>query len=85
MAACFSPIFLTLCIYHLPLPFATRIFECFLAEGETLLIRLVLRLVELNRIKILSLQEHELLEYLRCGMIVETAEVHGIDCILDYL
>ena len=55
LAACFSPIFLTLCIYHLPLPFATRIFECFLAEGEGILVRMVLRLVEINRNKILGL------------------------------
>jgi hypothetical protein len=85
LAACFSPVFLTLCIYHLPLPYATRIFECFLIEGETLLIRLVLNLVQISLGKILTLHEHELLDFLRSGMLIEAAEIYGIDAVLEGL
>jgi hypothetical protein len=65
LEAAFSPIFLTISIYHMPLDLAARIFEVFLIEGETFLIRLLMKMVELKQSKIITLTEHELLEYLR--------------------
>ena len=61
LAAAFSPIFITLYIYHIPLPVATRIFEIFIVEGEVALMRILLKMLEHKREKILTLFEHELL------------------------
>lgn len=83
MLAVFSPLFLTLYIYHIPLPISTRIFELFLLEGEVYLFRLLFRLLETYRLKIQSLREHELLDYLRCGMILECIQEKSIEWLLD--
>lgn len=48
LEAAFSPLFLTISIYHMPLEIAARIFEVFLIEGETFLIRFLMKMIELK-------------------------------------
>jgi hypothetical protein len=70
MAAAFSPFFITLCIYKVPLKCATRIFEAFMVEGETALLNILFRMLEYKKEKIMEMGD-ELLEYLRMNIIVE--------------
>ena len=71
LGACFSPVFITLFMYQVPLPIAIRFFECFLLDGEIALVKILLRMLYFKRDQILLLKECELLNYLRTGMIVE--------------
>lgn len=41
MAAAFSPIFITLYIYQIPLNIAIRVFELFMLEGEIVLLKVL--------------------------------------------
>ena len=84
LEAAFSPIFLTLYIYHIPLPIATRFFEAFLFEGETILLRILFTLLQHKRLKILTLtRDYELLKYLKLDIIIECLEELSLDRILD--
>jgi hypothetical protein len=84
LGAAFSPIFITLFIYQVPLPIATRIFECFILDGEIALIRVLLRMLYCKRDRILELKECELLTYLRSGMIVECVSEMQIEELISY-
>jgi hypothetical protein len=74
LGACFSPVFITLFIYQVPLDIAKRFFECFLLDGEIALVKILLRMLYIKREEILRLNECELLAYLRTGMIVECCQ-----------
>ena len=78
LGACFSPVFITLFVYQVPLPIAIRFFECFLLDGEISLVKILLRMLYLKREDILRKTECELLTYLRTGMIVECCEKYQI-------
>lgn len=84
LGAAFSPAFITLFVYQVPLPIATRIFECFILEGETALVRILLRMLYSKRDTILSLHECELLTYLRSGMIVDCILEMDIEQLISY-
>jgi len=51
----FSPLIMTLFVYLTPFDIATKLFELFLIEGELLLIRIILKMIELKQRKILLL------------------------------
>jgi hypothetical protein len=53
MVAAFSPIFITIYIYRVPLNIATRIFETFIVEGETALIKILFKMLQHKKSKIL--------------------------------
>jgi hypothetical protein len=84
LGAAFSPIFITLFIYQVPLPIATRIFECFIVDGEIALVRVLLRMLYCKRERIMRLKECELLTYLRSGMIVECVSEMDIEELISY-
>jgi hypothetical protein len=84
LAAAFSPVFLTLFIYHIPLPVSTRILELFMIEGETSLIRLLMKMLELKRYKILNLYEQALLDYLKSDIVLECIDEMSLDKLLDH-
>lgn len=84
LGAAFSPVFITLFIYQVPIPIATRIFECFILDGEIALIRVLLRMLYCKRDRILELKECELLNYLRSGMIVECVSEMQIEELISY-
>ena len=71
LAAAFSPVFITLFVYQVPLEIATRIFECFILDGEIAIVKILLRMLYIKREKILCLQECDLLNYIRTGMVIE--------------
>lgn len=84
MAAAFSPVFLTLFIYHIPLPVGTRILELFMIEGESALIRLLMKMLDLKRTKVLHLLEQQLLDYLRSDIVLECIDEVSLDKLLDH-
>ena len=47
MEAAFSPVFITLFVYSIPLSIATRIFEYFILEGEIALFRVLFRMLQI--------------------------------------
>jgi hypothetical protein len=57
MEASFSPLFITLYIYRIPLKIATRIFEAFIIDGETVLMKILFKILEYKREKIMSMSE----------------------------
>ena len=57
MEAAFSPLFITIFIYSIPISIATRIFEYFIVEGETALLKVLFRLLEWSRDKLMGLRD----------------------------
>lgn len=55
MAAAFSPLFISLYVYQIPLDIATRVFELFIVEGETILIKILFKMLSHKQQKLLSL------------------------------
>ena len=51
----FSPLFMTLFVFMTPFDSASRLFEIFILEGETVLIKLLMRMIELKERKIMKL------------------------------
>lgn len=84
LGAAFSPVYITLFVYQVPLQIATRIFECFILDGETALNKVLLRMLYSKRETILKLRECELLQYLRSGMIVECVKDMEIEELISY-
>lgn len=76
--------FITLFVYQVPLPIATRIFECFILDGEIALVKILLRMLYNKRDTILGLRECELLTYLRSGMIVDCCGELDIEELISY-
>jgi hypothetical protein len=56
----FSPLFMTLFVYMTPLKTASTLFELFLLDGAMFLVRLILRMVQLSKARILQLNEVDL-------------------------
>ena len=84
MVAAFSPIFITLYIYKVPLKVATRIFESFIVGGEAALIKILFKMMAHKRRKIMSMNDEKLLEYLRTEMVVECFEELTIEELVNY-
>ena len=61
----FSSILQTIFIYDSPEEVATQIFDVFLLDGETVIFTLLLKMIEHKESKILSLTDHDLLQYIR--------------------
>jgi Rab-GTPase-TBC domain len=84
LGAAFSPVFITLFVYQVPLEIATRIFECFILDGEIAIVKILLRMLYHKRDTILSLHECELLNYLRTGMVVECVQEVEIEDLISH-
>ena len=65
---------MTLYVYLTPIEIATRLFELFILDGETALVRLLLRMIELKQKKILAKEDVELQRYILTEIIVECTE-----------
>ena len=78
MEAAFSPLFITLYIYKVPLEYSTRIFEAFIIDGELALMKILFSMLEYKRDKIMTLCD-DLLEYLRTNIIIECIKELSID------
>ena len=71
LEACFSSQIITLFIYDNDRDKAFRIFELFLLEGEQILMDLIAAMLQIKKKKILTLEELDLMNYLRKDMIHE--------------
>ena len=56
----FSPLFMTLFVYMTPFETAAKLFELFILDGESVLLKMLLRMVELKERKILGLEDMHL-------------------------
>ena len=56
----FSPLFMTLFVYMTPFDVATKLFELFILDGELVLIRVILKMIELKQKVILALIDTDL-------------------------
>ena len=79
----FSPLFMTLFVYMTPLDVASKLFELFLIDGEHVLIRLILRMIELKQRKILAMADVDLQAYMLCGMVSECTKAYTLDTLLE--
>jgi hypothetical protein len=70
----FSAHLMTLYVYLTPIEIATRLFELFILDGESALLQVLLRMIELKQKKILSLEDCELQKYMQSGMIIECTD-----------
>jgi len=78
VAGTFSPLFMTLFVYMTPFDVASRLFELFLLDGELVLIRVILKMIELKQRKILGMQETELQRYMLSGMVAECTRSYSL-------
>ena len=53
-------------------------------EGETSLIRLLMKMLELKRYKILNIYEQALLDYLKSDIVLECIDEMSLDKLLDH-
>ncbi len=63
----------------MPLELATRLFECFMVEGETVFIKLIINMLRFKRKKILRMYEENLMQYIRYEAIVECVDEYSLD------
>ena len=84
MVTAFSPIFISLCIYQVPIELGTRIFEYFMVEGETVLLKIIFNMLHHKRKKIMSLTEGDLMSYMRTDIIVECVEELSLEQLVDF-
>ena len=75
----FSPLFMTLFVYMTPFDVATKLFELFLLDGELVLIKVLLRMIELKQKVILSLQDTDLQSYMLSGMVAECTRSYSLN------
>ena len=74
---------MTLYVYLTPIEIATRLFELFILDGETALIRVLLRMIDLKQKKILKLEDYELQKYMQSGMIIECTDEFSIGILFE--
>ncbi len=79
----FSAHFMTLYVYLTPIEIATRLFELFILDGESALIQVLIRMIELKQKKILRLTDCELQKYMQSGMIIECTEKYSIGALFE--
>ena len=83
MEAAFSPLFITLFVYKVPLEIGTKVFEFFMVDGPSVLVKILLRMLQHKRKKILRKSE-DLLEYLRTEMFYDCSQELTIDKLVNY-
>jgi hypothetical protein len=74
---------MTLYVCKTPLEIATRIFEVFLLEGDSALIKALLRVIELRKRKILRLEDGDLHKYMKEDIIVECIKKYSISALIS--
>ena len=74
---------MTLFVYLTPIEIATRLFEVFILDGDTALVSLIIRMIELKEGELLAREDTELQRYVLSGMITECVEEYSIGFLLD--
>lgn len=62
--AAFSALIMTLFVYATPFEISTRLFELFLIEGESVLVRVICKMVKIKQEKILALEDMHLQKFI---------------------
>ena len=83
--ACFTPHFMTLFVYLVPIEIATRLFEIFILDGDNALIRVLLRMMDLKQVDILRRKETELQRYILSGMVEECVTEYSMAYLLEII
>ncbi|CAG9317093.1 unnamed protein product [Blepharisma stoltei] len=78
LVSCFAQYMVTIFLYDTPLDISVRIMDLFLLEGEKLMHRLLSKMLELKREKILELNSEELYQFLRRRMVKECFEEYHL-------
>lgn len=74
---------MTLFVYMTPFDVATKLFELFLVDGELVLIRVILKMIELRQKMILGLQDTELQRYMLSGMVAECTHSYSLARLIE--
>lgn len=74
---------MTLFVYMSPFDQASRLFEMFILDGEMVLIKLLLRMIEVKEKKILTLEDEKLQFYLLQGLVKECTREFTLTKLLD--
>ncbi|CAG9333150.1 unnamed protein product [Blepharisma stoltei] len=83
LVSCFAQYMITIFLYDTPFDISVRIFDLFLLEGEKLMHRLLSKMLELKREKILELQGVELYQFLRGRMVKECFEEYHLSTLFS--
>lgn len=83
LVSCFAQYMVTIFMYDTPFSISVRIFDLFLLEGEKLMHRLLSKMLELKREKILQLNSLELYQFLRGRMVKECFEEHHLSTLFS--
>ena len=75
---------MTLYVYKTPIEIATRLFEIFILDGETALIKILLRVIELRKRKILRLDDMDLHKYMKEEIIEECIKKYTISALISW-
>lgn len=70
---------MTLFVYMTPFDVATKLFELFLLDGELVLIKVLLKMIELKQKVILSLNDTDLQAYMLSGMVAECTRSYSLN------
>jgi hypothetical protein len=84
MCASFSSQFITLFIYDNDFNAAIKVFELFLLDGEQVLVDLLAGMIQHKKKTVLSLEDLELMTYLRRDMIKDCLTTMSINDILKH-
>lgn len=68
----------------MPLDIATRIFEVFIIEGETSLIKILFKMLHHKEKKIMGMEDGELMGFLRTEMFVECLEEMSVSELMEW-
>lgn len=80
-AAAFSPFFITLYIYQIEHEHAMRIFEYFLFDGESALLKVLFNMLDYQEQRICQKTEVELMLFLRTDIITTMIDEQGVSAL----
>lgn len=86
LMACFSQYMMSLFIYDTPLELSLRVVDMFLFEGEQVIYRVILKMLNFKRERILTTAPDELCVYLRKSLVKECVEeLHITSLLMPYI
>mmetsp|Transcript_2452 Transcript_2452/g.2404 ORF Transcript_2452/g.2404 Transcript_2452/m.2404 type:complete len:85 (-) Transcript_2452:66-320(-) len=84
MVAAFSPLFITLYIYRLPLEVSTRVFEAFIIDGELALRKILYKMLSHKKKNIMAIHDERIIEYVRTDLAIECFNELTIEELVNY-
>ena len=74
---------MTLFVYMTPFETAAKLFEVFIIDGEQVLLKMLLRMIELKERKIMRLEDMHLQQYMLSGLTAECMAQYPMSKLLD--